>query len=295
MKTNHLFSIVILAFCACLMAGCSSTKSMRAEDGLLLRYQLPVKHVLNYAFRNSSLQKMEVMGRTMEVTMESDLMFSMSSQGFEGERNDVKVTIDSMSFRLKSPQGALSPDMKNVMGKSFAMKLSVLGKESDITGTEGIEYELAPGQKQNATNGFAAIFPDLAGRTVKRGDTWTSTDTLLQKTSSGFIRIVFNYTSTLAGLETIGERPCAKIISTFSGPMHSEEAQGPMTFVTNGTMKGVDTVYFAYKDGVLLSVKTMAALDALAEGTGPQNMSIPLKREMTNEVRLTSALPPAAE
>lgn len=295
MTTNYSFRIVLLGFCACLLVGCSSTKSNRADDGLLLQYQLPVKQVLKYEFRNTSLQKMEVMGQAMELTMESDLIFSMNSQGIEGDKNNVTVTIDSMSFSLKSAQGSLSPDMKDVMGKSFAMKLSLLGKESDITGTDGIEYELAPGQKQNATNGFAAIFPDLAGRAVKPGDTWTSKDTIAQKTSSGSVLIVFDSQSTLAGLETIGGRPCAKFISTYSGPMHSEEAQGPMKFVTNGTMKGVDTVYFAYKDGVLLSIKTNATLEAVAEGTGPQNLSIPMKREMINEVRLTGALPPRAE
>jgi hypothetical protein len=67
-----------------------------------------------------------------------------------------------------------------------------------------------------------------------------------------------------------------------------------MNFVTEGTMKGIDTVYFAYKEGVLVSVKTNATLEAVAKGTGPQNISIPIKREMKNELRLTAA-PPAKE
>jgi hypothetical protein len=267
-------------------------KGTESEDGFMLQYRLPEQQALKYDFQSSTLQKMEVMGQQMEIDIRSALLFSLNSNGLKEEVNETKVTIDSMFLSVKSPRGDLSPNMKNVVGKSFALRLSTTGKELEMKGTESIDYELASGQKQNATAVFNVLFPDLAAKRVKPGDTWTSKDTIRQTTSNGNVRIILESQNTLAGFEAVGGRECAKIISQYVGPLRSEEAQGPMNFVTEGTMKGIDTVYFAYKEGVLVSVKTNATLEAVAQGTGPQNISIPIKREMKNELRLTAAPPP---
>jgi hypothetical protein len=267
-------------------------KGTRSEDGFMLQYRLPEQQAVEYDFQSSTLQKMEVMGQQMEIDIRSAMLFSLNSNGLKEEVNEAKVTIDSMFLSVKSPQGELSPDMKNVIGKSFTLKLSTMGKELETKGAESIEYELAPGQKQNATNVFQILFPDLASQPVKIGDTWSSKDTIRQSSGAGTVNIILESENTLAAIETFNGRACAKIFSSFKGPLHSEETRGPMNIVTNGTMKGSDVIHFAYRDGLVVSVVTTATMQAVAEGSGPQNITIPIKREMKNELRLTAA-PPA--
>lgn len=291
MSAHNFYRVLVLCSVFLFLAGCGSVKEAGSVDGIVLQYRLPEGQPVKYSYISSSLQKMEMMGQSMEITMESSMLFTMKSNGFKNAANDVSVTLDSVSFTVKSPRGELAPDMNNVNGKRFSMRLSAAGKESDLKGTESIEFELAPGQKQNATNAFALLFPDLAAGPVKPGESWRSKDSLNQTTANGKVLILFESNNTFLGVEMRAGRRCAKIVSQYNGPLRSEEAQGPMTFVTNGTMKGIDTVYFAMGEGVVLEVNSHATFDAVAEGTGAQQISIPVKRELKNGLRLVNAAP----
>jgi len=102
------------------LAGCALMKGTRSEDGFMLQYRLPEQQAVEYDFQTSTLQKMEVMGQQMEIDIRSAMLFSLNSNGLKEEVNEAKVTIDSMFLSVKSPRGDISPNMKNVVGKSFA-------------------------------------------------------------------------------------------------------------------------------------------------------------------------------
>ncbi len=283
--------LVVSLFAVALIAGCAAEKSLWGDpdSGLILTYRLPSEGSLEYSVGSTSTESMEMMGQSIKVSTDSKIDFSVASKGMAGKAQHAAVTINASSLKIASPRGELSPDMKNVVGKTFTMNISDVGKESNLEGTESIEYQLGPAGKRNAAQMFTSIFPDMAGKPVKIGDSWTTTDTISQSGGGMNVEIIINGVSTLSGIETKDGHECALITSDFTGTVKGSGQQGPMELVAEGTMEGKDTTYFAYKAGYLVLNVTHALVDATTEGTGPQNITIPSKRTMVNEIRLVNA------
>jgi hypothetical protein len=256
------------------------------ESGLLLQYQIPDDMLLRYAFSNGYVQNMKVMDQSVKIEGSETSIISVRSKGLNGQDYQLGITIDSMSVSLSSPNGDLVPDMAGVNGKDFEMSLTPKGKEFDITGTESIQYEIRPGEKQSAAAGFKAMFPDLPDKPVEIGDTWTTSDTVTEKTGSGEIIIILNSVNRLDGFEKIDGVDCARIAAMTTGTITGTGKQQGMDLVTKGGIEGEDIWYFAYKDGVFIKLISSGLARSTITATGPQNMVIPTTREYQMEITL---------
>jgi len=249
------FVLVILVIA--ILTGCAAKRPFWGDPktGLILQYLMPENQVLKY-----------------QTSMES-------TQNFE-------VTIDSMSVNITSPQGELSPDMSSVIGKSFDMTLSFLGKELDVSGAEAIQYDMGPGGKRSIAPGFQALFPDLAGRPVKIEDTWTSKDTITDKSSNTEIHLIFESLNTLEGFETVNGLECVKITAVVTGILDGKGKEGGADLIFEGDIEGSDTWYFAYKKGLFVKMISEGLVKGTATVTGPQKMTIPLTQKIKIETKL---------
>jgi hypothetical protein len=190
-----------------------------------------------------------------------------------------------MSIKVQSTQAELEPDMSTVIGKSFDMTLSSLGKELELVGAEAIEYDMGPEGTRNIAAGFQDIFPNLTDRPLKIGDTWPDETTITEKSSAGEAVIRLSGENTLEGFETIDGWECVKVSGTYSGTIEGKGEQQGFELNTQGDIKGTTTWYFAYKEGVF--IKQMS--EGTVEGTvdvPSQGLQIPFNREMTSELSL---------
>ncbi len=166
------------------------------------------------------------------------------------------------------------------------MVMSRLGKELDLSGAESIKYNLGQAGERDLASNFQAIFPDLADKPVKIGDTWTSKDTITEKIGSGEIKISLESLNTLAGFETVDELECAKITANITGSLEGAGQQMGADLAFKGDIEGSETWYFAYKEGLFVNQK----IDVITKGTvnvlGPQEMSIPMAQNMKFEIKL---------
>lgn len=285
-KTWFVFLPVILAIF--ILAGCAAKLPIWGDPqtGLILQYRIAEDQVLKYQLTIEQTQDVEVMGQQMKTETKGDIAFTAKSKGLEGNNHQLGITIDSMSININSPQGEISPDMSTVEGKSFDMTMSMLGKELDLSGAESIQYDLGQAGKRDLTSNFQAVFPDLAGKPVKIGDTWTSKDTITEKIGSGEIEITLESLNTLEGFETVDGLECAKISVKITGTLEGGGDQGGADLAFKGEIEGTETWHFAYKEGLLVKMIT----DAFTKGTvsvrGPQEMSIPLAQKMKIETKL---------
>ncbi len=191
-----------------------------------------------------------------------------------------------MSISVISSGGEYSPDLSSVIGKSFDMTLSPLGKELELSGAESMQYELPTEGKMSIESNFQAIFPNLAGRPVKIGETWTSTDTITEKNESSEVQINLENVHTLKGFETVDGMECVKITAEVTGTLQGTgELQG-MDIAIEGERKGTDTCYFAYKEGIFVKVISTAVERISVELSGPQDMSILMTQEFKSEIKL---------
>ena len=272
-----------------LLAGCAAKTANPWGDpktGLILQYRMTENQVLKYMISGEQTQDMEIMGQSISTQSSTESGFTVKPKGLQEGNLLLGVTVDSMSINISSPQGDLSPDLSSVLGKSFDMTLSPLGKELDVSGAEAIVYDMGAAGTRSISSNFQAAFPDLAGKPVKIGDTWTSMDTITEKTDELEIQINFESVNTLEGFETVDGMECVKVTADVTGSVVGQGEQMGMQLAIEGEVQGKGAWYFAYKEGIFVMDTTNIFTDATISTSGAQALSIPMKQEMTMETKL---------
>lgn len=284
-KTKVLNLVVVLLIT--LLVGCSvkAIKNIWGDPstGLILTYRMPDNEVLNYELSSKNLQTVEMMSQSMETTILSTTKFSAQSKGLKEKNLVLGITFDAIKINIKSMRGNFSPDTSSIPGKKFDLVLSPLGKEVDLVGAESIKF-MTPSGERNASSFFKTIFPDLAERPVKIGDSWNSKDDFNEKTSNIDLHMIIDSVHTLEGLETVNSLDCVKVKTTGTGTMKGKGNQGGMDFTFEGKIKGTSTWYFAYKKGMFVKITGESSTDSTAVLSN--GMSIPVSSESKTEINL---------
>lgn len=272
----------------CMLAGCAAKEVPVYGDpqtGVILQYRMPEGQLLKYDSWGETHQVADVMGQSIETDISSTSAFTIKSNGQAENNHQLTITIDGMSLKIQSTQGELEPDMSTVIGKSFDMVFSSLGKELELIGADSIEFDLGPEGTRSISSGFQDIFPDLAGRPVKIGDSWPAESTVTEKSDTSETVVHSSGINTLVGFETIDGMECAKITGEGTGTIESKGEQQGVELITTGEIKGTSTWYFAYKEGLFIK----QILEGTVEGTidvPSQGLQIPYTRESSAELRL---------
>ncbi len=280
---------VPVALIICMMAGCAAKTANLWGDpktGLILQYRMQENQVLKYQSTGEQTQKIEVFGQSVDTETNTSNEFTVVYKGLKEGNLLFGVTIDSMSVDVQSTQGNLSPDMSSVAGKGFEMILSPLGKELELPGAESITYSLGQAGERSVVTSFQTVFPDMAGRPVKLGDTWTSTDTITEKSGIGEVILNFTSVNTLDAFETVEGRECVKVTAEVTGTLDGKGEQMGAEMTFKGDIKGTETWYFAYKEGIFVKGMVNAFTDGTIEVSGVQSMTIPMKQETKMETKL---------
>ncbi len=272
-----------------ILAGCAAKTADPWGDpktGLILQYRMAENQVLKYQALAEQTQNMEIMGQSIDTQSSSESGFTIKSKGFQEGNLILGVTVDSMSMKISSPQGELSPDVSTVLGKSFEMTLSPLGKELDVSGAASIKYDMGAAGTRSMESNFQAAFPDLAGKPVKIGDTWTSTDTITEKTDELEVRINFESVNTLEGFEIVDGLECIKVTTDVIGTVQGKGEQMGMQLAIEGEVQGKGTWYFAYKEGIFVKDTVNFTSDSTITTSGAQALTIPVNQETRMETKL---------
>ena len=272
----------------CMLAGCAAKEAPIYGDpqtGVILQYRMPEGQVLKYDSWSETHQVSDVMGQTIEADISSKTVFTVKSNGQQESNHQLTITIDDMGLKVQSTQGELDPDMSTVIGKSFDMVFSSLGKEVELIGAESIEYDMGPEGTRNISSSFQDIFPNFADKPVKIGDTWPDESTITEKSDSGEAIIHFSGVNTFVGFETIEGMECVKIIGEGTGTIESTGEQQGMELVTTGEIIGKATWYFAYKEGIFIKQINEGTVEATVD-VPSQGVQIPFTRESTSEISL---------
>lgn len=271
------------------IGGCGLKKphwgSIRA--GLIMVYLMMYDEVLEYEVESGFTQSMEVGGQAVNIEMDNAFTFSVKPKELVGKNHRVDITINSMKLNLEAPViGEISPDVSAIVGKSFEMILSPMGKEVELLGAEALKYSMGPSGERSVASNFQTIFPDLPGRPVKIGDSWTSQDTInIDEESTGLV-IALNNAHVLKGFETVNGLECAKVVTDVTGSLDGEGEQGGVSVSFSGGFEGTDVWYFAYKKGLFVKLTSDAIVDFEVNVGDPSVPTIPMHQEMKMEINL---------
>jgi hypothetical protein len=288
-RSIHVYAALVLGAAAiCALSGCAGKKNVwgDTESGLILEYRIKEGDVLRYELVQEGTEKVEVMGQINESATTKSYVFAVESKGMQNENHLLGITIESMEAGMQSVQGEFSADTEDVVGKSFDLVLSPLGDEVDLPGAEEIKYSAGPMGDRSIKSDFEGAMPNLAGKPVKVGDSWTSTDSIFVDQGSSQIVIKSESVNTLDGYETIGALECARMAVTVTGTITGEGEQMGAPLVFNGTIEGTETWYFAYKEGIFVKQTADMTSDIVVTVQAGQEMKVPVKGTMHFETTL---------
>jgi hypothetical protein len=241
------------------LAGAAVDKAALPQEAVTLAYKFTAGTPLSYKQIGTQVQNIDVMGQIMVTEISTSLDITLLPKGLKDGNHLLGVTIDGLTINVQGPQGGLTPDLKDIIGKSFDFVLSPRGEEVDVSGASAFYVDTGQGGRRDLSSDFQGLFPNLPDHPVKVGDKWPSEETITQKSDAGDIRIVFKNENTLDGLETVDGRACARIKTAVNGVMSGALTQSGMSLALNANLAGTETSYFGLKDGVF--VKSEMAAD----------------------------------
>jgi len=270
---NHSGLAMLAILTVAIFSGCASTGKVAVPSTETVRYKFVQND--NYKYRQSSEmnQVMIYMGQEMGATVSSMLEVNLIPGETADGTTSLGVTIDTLGITVKSIQGDFVNPGKDVIGKHFMMKLSDIGKESDMEEAAKIKYTIA-GQETNLLPSFTMFFPDLPAEAIKVGYTWSKTDTVDLSAGTESATMILTSNNTVTGRETVSGLDCYVISSLITGirDATSNSAQG--TISSTGDITGAGTLHFAPKEGIFVRDVTKIKVDgSLLIPTGE---SIPL-------------------
>ncbi len=287
MRLGIIVAAAVIVPVVLLTAGCGGRGGVGGPGkGVDLKYDISDQGPSTYRSVTESVQDMNVHGMEMRVTSIKRIVYSVVPKGRKGEDLLLSVTVDSLDVDTVSPQGSISADVDEVLGESFEMLLSPMGHEIDVSGAAALEYGMGMAGTRNLAGDFQAVFPDLAGRRVMVGDTWTTADTLNVEEGDSEIIIMTTAVNTLEGYETVGGLECVRVSAAVAGTLKGEGMQGGAKMVFDGTFEGNETWHFAYKEGIYVKGVSENNIQNTVTLSGPQELEIPVTQTMRQEVTL---------
>jgi hypothetical protein len=289
-SSSPIYAVLAFTIVAAVLAGGCGLKHSHwgsIRSGLILVYLMMYDDVLEYEAKSEFSQALEVGGQTMEFEMDNSYTFSIEPRDLVGKNHRIDITINSMKIDLEAPiVGRLSPDVSSIVGKSFEMILSPMGKEVELLGAESLRYSMGPSGERSVASSFQAIFPDLPGRPVKIGDAWTSQDTINIDDDNTALVMALDNSHVLAGFETVNGMECAKVTTDVTGSIGGKGEQQGVGVSFSGEVEGTDVWYFAYKEGVFVKSSSDATIDLEVNVSDPSVPTIPMHQEMKVELAL---------
>lgn len=266
-----------------IMAGCASTGKVSTNTGETLAYRFEADKNYTYSQSSSMLQTIIYMGQEIGATVNSSIIFTLKPEAPVNGTNNLQVTIDSLGVAIKSAQGNFASNVEDVKGKSFTMKLSATGVESDLEGAADLKYSLA-GQETNLETIFTMFFPDMPAELVTAGYSWPDSDTIDLSAGSESATMIINSTNTVSGREMVNGYDCL-VINTIITGTRDASSNGPQGNISStGDITGSGTYYFAPAEGLLVKDNTKIKVDgSLFIPTG-ESIPLILVSEYTTEL-----------
>jgi hypothetical protein len=246
------------------------------SQSIKLEYKYPADKNLKYVTNTKIVEDMDVNGQSMMVNVARSLGCEIKGAGKVGQNVKVEVKIDSLYQNVESPQGNYGGSIKDVKGKSFNIIISPAGKLVDNSGGSKIVYKVEGGAETNIGQEFLNFFPSLPVKSIKPGDSWTTSDTINNQAAASKLWMPRETIYKFEGIEKSDGVDCARISATMTGTRKMITQSQGMEIHISGPFTGTETLLFAIKDGYFKKISISTNLNGKME-MPEQGMSFPVK------------------
>jgi len=272
----------ISAIAAVLMIILLGISSVMNAQGVNISYKYPSDKAVKYKLTSTMAQIMDIQGQTMQTDVSSAFGCSVKSKGSQNGNISLEITVDTLGQVTSSPMGGSGGPVQGIKGKSCNIVIAPDGKIVDITGAEGIVYNIEGSGESNLGQTISDFFPRLPGKSVNSGDTWNYKDSTTTKSASMTMTTIDNAENKVEGFEKVGDIDCAKIVSTHSGTISmAVQAQG-MDIYIKGPFTGTTECFFAVKEGYFIKMTSATLLKGNLD-LPSMGMNMPVTIDMKSE------------
>ncbi len=168
---------------------------------------------------------------------------------------------------IDSPLGSDSTDFSELIGKKVTFVLLPNGKVEGFEGFDGLpEIVSSTGDELNEETyllGIKTTFPRLPDGPVKIGDTWSDNQVMDIPQGNNILKAENNFNYKLVEETEKDGFDCLKIEITGTSRLSGDfEQDGMLLYIEReGTSTG--TLYFAYKEGMLISLESESLDDGI--------------------------------
>jgi len=155
--------------------------------------------------------------------------------------------------------------------------------ETNFGGKSGVEDFMTGGAGNLSNFSNFAAFPE---GDVKAGGIWT--DEIKVPASQGGPELNLSLSSRLLDLTTVENRKCAKIRTTFKGPLNFESVPGAGDAGSmEATLQGDLIWYYDYENSVYLSGEGQVGMSMNMNMSGPDMPGMPMSVKMLMNIKLS--------
>jgi hypothetical protein len=198
-----------------------------------LGYRLPASPSVVYAYGDTTLVDVAIMGQSMEIAMRGDadygVSFATAASGVE-----VTLTVDRLDASLTLPMAETERlDASQVQG---ALVFNLDG-EGNATVVSTPEVSMAASRMLSALTTAHSFFPGLPDRVVTVGDSWVDSITYEGDAELGAVTEATVYEYRLVGDTVVDGRPLVEIGFTGSSSTSNSMNMSGMTVAQSSTVE----------------------------------------------------------
>jgi hypothetical protein len=232
-----------------------------------------------------------VMGNDM-ITNSEDLKaygFTVKSSDKDGMRLELEYA--KRAHESDDPQIQTDPDFSELIGKKVEMLLSPVGVSSGFEGFEDLPVIAIPDQddrldEKRYVSEVKDLFPHLPDEPVSPGDSWSHVEEHEESIGDAALPVVIEYTYTLIEETRIDDLDCVKIEGEYTVKISGSFDVGGLELELNLAGNGEETVYFAWKKGMLVSNEAHSVVEGSADND-EMGMSIQMKHDIETVTKLS--------
>jgi len=256
---------------------------------VLLRYAPKVgetvKHKVSMAGRTSA--SVEGMGEGMRMELNGAIQYTEKAISETADTVRVETQVTGGKFTMSvggRSQGQEIPKGKVVADMDRRGRL-VKTIQADFGGKSGAQDFLTGGAGSWSNLASFSAFPE---GDVKAGDTWS--DEIKIPATQGGPEVNLSTTSRLLEVATYQGRSCAKIRTTFKGPLvFDTSGQNDDSGSMEATLQGDLIWYYDYQNSVYVSGEGSVGMDLKMSMSGPEMPGMPVTSKMLMNVKLSLA------
>jgi len=276
--------VIGLALCAVFAAGLPA-------HAVTLRYAPKVgdtvKHKVSLAGRTSS--GAEGMGDSLAEAMRMEVSGTVqyAERALSETTDTVRIETQVTGGKFTMSVAGQSQDQPVPKGKVVA-DMDRRGRlvktiETNFGGKSGVQDFMTGGAGDLSNFSSFAAFPD---GDVKAGDTWT--DEIKIPARQGGPEVNLSLSSRLLDLTTVENRKCAKIRTTFKGPLSFDSVPGAGDAGSmEATLQGDLIWYYDYENSVYVSGEGQVGMNMNMHLSGPEMPGMPVSIKMLMNIKLS--------